>query len=200
MLDCWRPLSFGGSQKYEAVLFGKKHIKIFAAHSRVSDCLKALAVPSTLLEYADRVSLAGRLVTPVRDATYGKSYGFLWLCRAYLLAELHARGKHLTYRQKDTVSCLNYAFPDQCSWVSRFVGNTESTRVSTLVRLLKYKDPLEMLTCDLCIFGGGARRWALEDIANGKNEVQRLRKQFSKDEPPNPLVLIADATRATAQG
>ena len=66
-----------------------------------------------------------------------------------------------------------------------------------MVRELKYKDPIEMLTCDLCIFGGpAARDFNIEDIKAGKRLIidtcERL--QRNPEQPAHPLAALRVAT------
>ena len=57
----------------------------------------------------------------------------------------------MQYSKKNTTEDIAKVFPDQLEWVSYFCPGGHSP-VGEFVRRLGYKDSIEYLTCDLCIF------------------------------------------------
>ena len=89
-----------------------------------------------------------------------ESYSFLWTFRAAMIAERAAAGfKKLEYSKKNTTDDISKAFPDQSDWVTYFCPGGPMP-VGEFVRQLGYRDSIEYLTCDLCIFMPVAERRA----------------------------------------
>ena len=127
------------------------------------------------------------------SARSDRSYGFLWLYRSYMYAEMRAAGiKRLAVSGKNTVGDLQRGFPDQCEWISRFVCNQTRlrTKVSVLLNMLNYQDPIEHLALDLCILAI-IRKWSPEDISSAQEQIKKKCREMDElGRPAHPAVVI----------
>ena len=165
--------------------------------TRVANLLRSMVPPTRLVHYRKLVSGATELVKQVMSAEYADSYGWKWLVRSYLLTEMHAMKITRLQVKDETLDDLMASFPDQCGWLSTFCGDRVAPskyQVRTLMHELNYKDPIEMLTCDLCIFGM-TRQFSVEDIEAGKQVILNTCKELQRnaDQQAHPLVVLRAA-------
>jgi hypothetical protein len=191
-------LGFGNPQRYKVVPFcAAVHVLKFAHMSKMHHMMVGVDTPRSL---DDWVAGLAKVVHQIRgdqtSKSASKSYGFMWMYRAYMYAEMRVVGiKRLSVSAKNTVGDLMRGFPDQCNWMHRFVDNNSwatktTTKVSTLLRQLKYKDPVEHLTMDLCIFGS-IRKWSPEDIGSVQAQIKKKRLEMDKPgRPAHPVVVL----------
>jgi hypothetical protein len=176
--------------KYKLLPFmGKWHCSAFAELSKWQSILVAMSVPHTLGEW----SMASKSAHCMMCAT--ATYGTLWLVRSYMIAEMRARAiMHLRVRPTDTAADLKIAFPDQCNWLKRVA--TPTTKLAALIKAAGYTGPLEMLTCDMCIFGGDqSLKWSVEYILANSSKIRRVSKDISesRERPAHPLIALRTA-------
>ena len=164
--------------------------------TRVANLLRSMVPPTRLVHYRKLVSGATELVKQVMSAEYADSYGWKWLVRSYLLTEMHAMKITRLQVKDETLDDLMASFPDQCGWLSTFCGDRVAPskyQVRTLMHELNYKDPIEMLTCDLCIFGGReAREYSIDRINAGKDAIRGKERELGRNEEElaHPLVVF----------
>ena len=190
-----------GGMLYEALPFDAVfHQHAFGKATRVSNIMRSVPVPRSLADYKAGVTSASALVEKARGKAYAGSYGWMWVVRSYLLTEMRVAGiRELRVDATDTLSDLQVSFPDRNGWLSRILATRKtpsSITVKDLVRELNYNGPIEMLTCDLCIFGGkAARDFRVEDIDSKRqllrNTCERLRR--NADQQAHPLVVLRAA-------
>ena len=179
------------------------HQHAFGKATRVGNVLRSLPLPVSLANYKTCITSATALIEQTMGKVYADSYGWKWLVRSYLLTEMRVASiKGLQVSSGDSLSDLMVSFPDQCEWLSMLQRShkkrkTPSTiKVKDLVRELNYKDPVEMLTCDLCVFGGkAARNFDIGDINAGKKVIQATNTELqrSADQQAHPLVVLKAA-------
>ena len=103
--------------------------------SKLHSVLAALGAPKTLDDWTKSVRMAGHLAKQMgKDC---KSYGYLWMSRAYLIAEMRAgKIRGLAYNSKNNVADLENAFLDQCEWLQRF-SDGKKQKVRSLLQALR---------------------------------------------------------------
>ena len=173
--------------KYKLLPFmGKFHCSAFAELSKWQSILVAMRVPHTVGEWI----MASTSAHDMMRAT--PAYGTLWLVRSYMIAEMRARAiRHLRVQPTDTAADLKIAFPDQCNWLKRVA--TPTTKLATLIKTAGYTGPLEMLTCDMCIFGGEqSLKWPAEYIRANASKIRRVSKDIgeSRERQAHPLIAL----------
>ena len=177
------------------------HQRAFGQATRVANVLRSLPPPVSLAAYTNIVANCTGLVEQIMGKEHAESYGWKWLVRSYLLTEMRVAGiKKLQVSSTDTLSDLMAGFPDQCEWLSMLQrvikpgSKPTGIKVRDLVHELNYKDPIEMLTCDLCIFGM-TRQFSVEDIAAGKQVILNTCKELQRnaDQQAHPLVVLRAA-------
>jgi len=173
--------------KYKLLPFmGKFHCSACAELSKWQSILVAMRVPHTLGEWI----MASKSAHVMMCAT--PAYGTLWLVRSYMIAEMRARAiSHLHVKPRDKAADLKIAFPDQCSWLKRVAAPT--TKLTTVIKAAGYTGPIEMLTCDMCIFGGGqSLKWSTECIRANASKIRRVSKDLgeSRERQAHPLIAL----------
>ena len=169
-------LEFGNPDLvYKIVPFAEqKHVRTLTRLSEMQQVLLAMRPPCTLDDWT-------RCLESFRSVTrHGEedSYGFLWTFRAAIIAERAVAGcKKLAYSDENTTDDISNAFPDQNEWVIYFCPHGP-VPVGEFVRQLGYKDSIEYLTCDLCIFMPLAERLS---SGAGEEEPQVKKCRISMD-------------------
>ena len=106
----------------------------------------------------------------------------------------------MEYSKKNTTDDISKAFPDQSDWVTYFCPGGPMP-VGEFVSQLGYRDSIEYLTCDLCIFMPVAEHLSTHD---GKQEplVKRRRAAMDTDmlrrhgQQAHPAVVAQQVTRS----
>ena len=170
-------LVFGDPCKaYKTLPFSEKHVDAFTKLSEWQQAVLAIGPPRTLDDWVVGCESFKRTAGERREAD---SYSFLWTFRATMIAERAAAGfKKLEYSDKNTTDDILKAFPDQSQWVSYFCPGGPMP-VGEFVRLLGYKDSIDYLTADLCIFMPVAERLSTEA---GECEPQIKKCRSAMDE------------------
>ena len=174
----------------------RKHVRVL---TKLSEMQQALLATRPLCTLDDWAAGCESFKTTAGERRERDSYSFLWTFRAAMIAERAAAGcKKLQYNDKNTTDDLAKAFPDQCEWVSYFCPGGP-VPVGQFVSQLGYKDSIEYLTCDLCIFMPIAEH--LSTVA-GEHEphVKRCRTAMddallrSHGQQAHPAVVAGQAT------
>ena len=135
---------------YKTMPFSQKLVAELVMFSRMQQVLLATPPARTLDEWKEGLKMFQKLVLK-KDKQ--DSYSLLWNYRSAMIAERSSRGyKDLEYNDTNTAGDLAAAFPDMSRWVSFFCTEKNRVRLSAFVRLLDYRESIEYLTCDLCIF------------------------------------------------
>ena len=193
-----------GKKTYTVLPFDATfHQHAFGQATRVSNVLRSLPVPVSLAAYTTCLTSSTALIAQELGKAHADSYGWKWLVRSYLITEMRVAGiKRLQVSSNDTLSDLMAGFPDQCEWLSMLLRSygkrcqASSIKVRCLVKELNYKDPVEMLTCDLCVFGGKtARDFDVEDIIAGKRSIRNTCEMLQRNayQQAHPLVVLRAA-------
>ena len=113
--------------------------------------LNSLLVPRTNFEWAQVQADAEEL--PERLKIKRSQYRWPWLLRTYIFAEMrHAGVSSLKIVEDWTSEQLRGATkPDQNEWVARWMSGLAGTSLKKLLRLLRFREPLEMLSVYVCI-------------------------------------------------
>ena len=125
--------------------------------TRLAAAIRSIKPMKTLTQYKAAVECLSKFGAQLPDiGTLGMSstYGFLWTVRAMLTAEMRAAGIDKLHIDDKTMttSTLSKVFPDMAGWASRIAqSKCRSPKVSTLVKVLKWNGPVELLTCLLCV-------------------------------------------------
>jgi hypothetical protein len=191
-------LGFGNPQRYKVVPFcAAVHVAKFAQLSKMHHAMVGVDTPRSLDDWVTGLTrVTNQIIRDNKSKKSARSYGFLWMYRSYMYAEMRAAGiKRLSVSGKNTVGDLMKGFPDQCNWMHRFVDHNsrntkKSTKVSTMLKQLKYKDPVENLTMDLCVLGS-IRKWSSEDIGSVQAQLKKKRIEMDKPgRPAHPAVIL----------
>jgi len=190
-----------GKMRYKFLPFDAAfHQYVFGKMTRLSGILRSIAPPRTLSEYRDVIMAATTLAHNVAGKEYARSYGWKWLVRSYILTEMYAANvRRLQVSESNTLRDLQVSFPDQSSWLTmlqRGARTSGTAKLRPLLRELLYKDPVEMLTCDLCIFlGKEACKFPLDSVVASKKDIMRMAGELRRndDQQASPLAVMRGA-------
>ena len=193
-------LALHADSKYRLAPF-KNHIHtpVFATMAKIHNILIGSPVPRSLDEWVSVCKRAGAAVVALYShaaLTDGATYGFMWLLRSFLLAEVRGQEiAQLSVSATNTVADLSAGFPDQCSWMSLVPRNT---LVRKFMKDIKYHEPVELLTCKMCVLGSTqARNWSVAELTDARIKISKARKELrlSPDEPAHPIEVLCHALR-----
>ena len=192
-------LVFGDpSTAYKIRPFSSRLVGFLSKWSQQQAVLLATHIPRTLDDWGEACEYYKKMAGSPADR---ESYSFLWTFRAAMIAERAAAGfKKLQYSKKNTTEDIAKVFPDQLEWVSYFCPGGHSP-VGEFVRRLGYKDSIEYLTCDLCIFMPVAEHLSTEA---GEHEPKVKRCRIAMDaamssrngQQAHPAVVAQQAARS----
>ena len=125
-------------------------------------------------------------------------YKWPWLARSYLLGEMRHRGIDrlkvaVDWTRQDVVAACR---PDQCGWLPRWMRAQAGDSLRRLIAILKYKEPLELLSCFACVMGDEQLvTLSVDAIVHDLNAIKSCRAKWREEMgwEPNPTLVVAHA-------
>ena len=143
--------------------------------------LNSLLAPRTNVEWsqaqADAEALSERLKIK------RSQYRWPWLLRTYIFAEMrHAGVSSLKIVEGWTSEQLQDAIkPDQNEWVARWMSSLAGTLMKKLLRLLRFREPLEMLSVYVCIMNDSTlMAYPLKQLKERVDDITKARCQMRR--------------------
>ena len=159
--------------------------------------LRTLNIPKTNTEWmkAMRQANAGAAYfgIPTPD------YQWPWLVRAYLITEMRHQGIQRLRIDRDWgIDEIKEALkPDQCSWLDRWLTSAvASNSLNKLLRALACNEPLDMLSCFVCILGdNNVARTPTGEVRKHMQIIIRARKAHCADHAweAHPAYILSNA-------
>lgn len=177
------------------------HMEKYKDIARLASVLRGTGAPRTFASWCAVASSIGAVIGPSKTlGALNKSttYGYLWMIRAFLLAEMRAEGiESLKISADDMVCNISGAFPDSCDWASRIGRLVKKTHVKDLLQAISWKGPVELLTCFLCVMLSDPRVHHLSAISvrRLRSDLVRARSKFRKQHhgfEPHPLAMLSE--------
>lgn len=202
-----------GSVKYSAGTVSDLDVAKLADYTRFALAIWSHKPPSRLTDYETmmrslKLACSSSLDIGVLNQT--DSYGFLWTTRAMIIAEMRAAGiKALQVNDKKMCARrLSAMFPDMSGWTGRFADMVAKRKagdrvltVHTLLKVLSWRGPVELLTCLLCVVCHDAVLATDPQVLQAlSSDISVARKKFRKlfKYEGHPLRVLTEAGLETA--
>jgi hypothetical protein len=191
-----------GERRYALLPVDREfHMEKYKELSRLASVLRGTGAPRTFTAWC---AVTGSIANVIgQSKSLGAlnrttTYGYLWMIRAFLLAEMRAEGiDRLKVSADDLVSNISAAFPDASDWASQLGRLIRQTHVKDLIQVISWKGPVELLTCFLCVLLSEPRvhhlsanrvRSLCDDLIKARS---KFRKQYRGFEP-HPLAMLSE--------
>lgn len=154
--------------------------------------------PRTVKEWSLQVADLGQELDRVRAPflSGADAYCQRWVIRALLICAMRSKGIQRLRCEGATCRDLSRHCPDVGGWVLRLSRSLNVTAASELMKLLKYRAPVELLSMHLCVANSDKLDvYDFDAVARHVRELTALqvsyRKKFKQDAAPAVLLKAA---------
>ena len=129
--------------------------------------------------------------------TGAASYLLPWTFRVLCISRMRARGIRSLTVPGLTLAAVSSMFPDQGQWIKRLAGLTPPGKrtIETLIQVLGYTGPVELLTMYMCLCQDQAlRKISVADLECKQGEVSQFIRQFRRVHKMTPHPAVVGAT------
>ena len=144
--------------------------------------LNSLLVPRTNVEWAQAQADAEALSERLKIKR--SQYRWPWLLRTCIFAEMRHAGVSLLKIVKDWTSeqLQDTIKPDQNEWAARWMkSGLAGTSLKKLLRLLRFREPLEMLSVYVCIMNDSSiMAYPLKQLKERVDDITKARCQMRR--------------------
>ncbi len=174
----------------------KEHVEVMQSLHRTGVLLGMVPIPHTNKEWAEALTKADT----VADAWECKrsAYHWPWLVRVYLIAEMRHAGVHALqvtqdWKEKKLRQALK---PDQSEWLPLWLSRLARGSLKRLLRRLKFKEPLELLSCFACVMAdAGIMSYTTEELRQNTERIAKVRQEMHKQmgREAHPSMVLREA-------
>jgi len=174
----------------------RHHVQAYSQLHAQATLLKSLPVPQTNAQWVEAKSMAD---TRAKQQMLPRPvYKWPWLVRSYLLVEMRHRGINrltvtIDWTGQEVVAACR---PDQCRWLPRWMRALAGDSLTRLIAILKYQEPLELLSCFACVMGDEQLvTLSVDTIVQKLHAIKSCRAKWREEMgwEPNPTLVVAHA-------
>lgn len=176
-VKCANPVLCNQAHRFRLVDFNAKvHAAPMLKLHRLGRSTQCNKIPATCAEWLSEFTAASARANQFKLSN--KGYHWHWLVRTRLLVEMRNAGIDCLCVSADLDSnqVVQAMLPDQSHWLQLWMKSTNNS-LKKLMKVLDFKEPLEMLSCFACVLGDTSLNNAsIDQITKSCTRIREARK------------------------